>query len=799
MGGRSAVGLALALWGGLLVGERMHDVVLGASAIVAALAAGVAGIRARRGTAAAALITMAFLLAGAARGSAFHACLERESAALGAEDTFWLDGTIDSPPALESGAPLVTLAIDAARPPLIEGSRVRLRLPDDCAVEWGDHALLLARLSRLEPPRNPGGFDSRGAGRAVGVIASGFAPYARIEPARGLEAWPRATVMRWRRAVERRLHRGLTPETAELVVPLVFGDRSAIDTDLDAAFRSAGLTHLLALSGLHVVWLAGIARGLAAALGAGVVGRALARGACGALYLMLAGPIPSLARASAGEMLGALARLTQRAVDPLQALAISVLVLLMMNPGWAADLGFQLSCAATVGLVTAGSALSAIGGRLRPLARAFGPTAGAQLLSLPLLIARFHAVAWTAGVSNLLAVPVTGLLLMSAWIGALAELALPGAGASFLHACEPLALALRLIVETAHRIPGALLTTGPSPAPAWLAAAGAVLLAAALSPGRSLEERARGRSPRAGTALILASALTLSGLILIFFARPIAPRRGHVWVVVLDVGQGDAIAIGAPRGWCQLDAGPRTPRTDAGQSVVLPFLRWAAVRRLDALMLTHDDGDHTGGARAILAGTRVAEVMAPGPRTGVPGPLARFRGRPLALGEVLENDPLMIVRWPPRADSATGFWERPVTSADNGAALVIEVGAGRGRALLAADADSAVEAALDLTPGIALLKVAHHGSASSSGAVFLRRIRPVVAAISVGARNRFGHPAPETLERLRAAGATVLRTDQKGALWFDLSTEGVRMIEWRRASWRREPAAVSIARTAPRE
>jgi len=149
MGGRSAVGLALALWAGLLAGERMHDVVLGASAIAVALAAGIAGIRARRGTAAA-LIYMAFLLAGAARGSAFHARLERESTALRAEDTFWLDGTIDSPPALESGSPLVTLAIEAARPPLIEGSRVRLRLPDDCAVEWGDHARLLARLSRLE-------------------------------------------------------------------------------------------------------------------------------------------------------------------------------------------------------------------------------------------------------------------------------------------------------------------------------------------------------------------------------------------------------------------------------------------------------------------------------------------------------------------------------------------------------------------------------------------------------------------------------------------------------------------------
>ena len=805
MGARIAVPAAIALWAGLLAsrvafarGAGESPAFLAIALTLSALAILLAWRTPGRGRAVALLA--AFLLAGAARGLAFRERLAVARAPLRSSEIFWIDGMIAEPPALESGAPLAVIAVRAARPALVTGSRVRLRLPEGCQAEWGDRLRVLARLSVSEPPRNPGGFDLRATAEAASLIGGGVALVANVRRARGLEAWPRATVMRWRRSIEGVLHRSLSAGAVELVVPLVFGDRSAIDTDLDAAFRAAGLTHLLALSGLHVAWLAGMARTCAAALGAGVRGRAIARGLCGALYLLLAGPIPSLARAALGEMLMALARLSQRALDPVQALAVAAIALLTMSPGWAVDLGFQLSCAATVGLVTVGAWLGGARGIARPLARSLGPTASAQLVSLPLLLSRFHALAWTAGLSNLVAVPATGLLLTAAWLGALVDLAVPGAGAPFLHACEPLAWMLRAIVECAERFPGALLATGAGDAPAWLAAAGALLLAIALSPVRDLEARSRGAPPARDAAIVAGIALTLASLAIAVGTAPLIPPRAHTWIVVLDVGQGDAIALGTARGWWLVDAGPRTPHTDAGQAVVLPFLRWAGVRGLRALMLTHDDGDHTGGARAVLRGTRVARLLAPAPRPGVPGPLARFHGEPLALGAVIDPAPGMIVRWPPRPDSATAFWERPVTSADNGCALVIELGAGAGRALLTADADSAVEAALGVAPGLALLKVGHHGSGSSSGARFLNAVRPRFAAISVGRRNRFGHPDPGALARLAAAGATILRTDQSGALWFELGADGARPIDWRHGEWRsREPELPPRVRPSPRE
>ena len=795
MGGRVAVPVAAALWAGLLFARSgAADARLAALLLALSLAAG--GIAAFRARGATALLVAAFALAGASRGFAHRARIEVARAALGASDTYWVDGVIVEPPQLESGAPLVTLEVHAGRPALVAGSRVRLRLPEGSVAEWGDSVRALARLDPPPRLRNPGGFDLRAAADASGIAGSGFAPFADVRAARGLAAWPRVTVMRWRRAIERVLHRSLSERAAELVVPLVFGDRSAIDTDLDAAFRAAGLTHLLALSGLHVAWLAAVARAIAATLGAGVRGRALARGGCAALYLLLAGPIPSLARAAFGELLLALARFTQRALDPVQALAVAAVTLLALRPGWAGDLGFQLSAAATTGLVTIGAAIGAARGPARPLALAFGPTASAQLVSLPILLARFHALAWTAGATNLIAVPVTGLLLIAAWIGALFDLAVPGAGAPFLHACEPLAWMLRAIVESAQRVPHALLSGGPGAAAAWLAALGAALLALGFTPARTIESRALAAPPACEAARIAGAALALAALVLLAGASPLRPPPARTWITVLDVGQGDAIAIGNGGRWWLVDCGPRTPRADEGQAVVLPFLRWAGVRSLEFLVLTHDDGDHTGGARAVLRGMHVARLLAPAARRGVPGPLARFRGTPIRTGEELAGAPEMIVRWPPPADSLTSYWEQPVTSADNGAVAVLEIGRGAGRALLAADADSAVERALAIAPPLALLKVAHHGSGSSSGAGFLASVRPRLAAISVGRRNRFGHPDPGALARLAASGVTLHRTDEEGALWFELSDSGAQLLDWRNDAWR-APDGPPAARRIP--
>jgi competence protein ComEC len=184
-------------------------------------------------------------------------------------------------------------------------------------------------------------------------------------------------------------------------------------------------------------------------------------------------------------------------------------------------------------------------------------------------------------------------------------------------------------------------------------------------------------------------------------------------------------------------------------------------------------------------------VFGPAPRPGVPGPCVRFGARPLARGDTLARSPLALVRWPP----LPGEPDEAITRrGDNAASLVLELGEDPARALLTADADSVVEAALAVAPRPALLKAGHHGSGSSSGAAFTARLEPGRAALSVGANNPYGHPHPAAIAHLVACGARIDRTDREGALWYEFTAAGACRLDWREGEpWRvrleRGPAA----------
>jgi competence protein ComEC len=194
-------------------------------------------------------------------------------------------------------------------------------------------------------------------------------------------------------------------------------------------------------------------------------------------------------------------------------------------------------------------------------------------------------------------------------------------------------------------------------------------------------------------------------------------------------------------------------------------------------VLTHDDGDHTGGARAVLRSLRVERVLTGGPRPNVPGPTSHFRADTIAVGEVLHDAPPVRVLWPPHAGAPGAAVSY---RGDNAAAVVLEVGEGVGRALLMADADTVVERQLAIAPGLAVLKAGHHGSNTSSGAAFVRGLAPRRVLVSVGQHNVYGHPSPFALARLAATGAAIDRTDREGAIWYEFSATGVRRLDWRR-------------------
>jgi competence protein ComEC len=241
----------------------------------------------------------------------------------------------------------------------------------------------------------------------------------------------------------------------------------------------------------------------------------------------------------------------------------------------------------------------------------------------------------------------------------------------------------------------------------------------------------------------------------------------------LSVGQGDAIAIRTPRDrWILIDAGPAGNGFDAGRDVVVPFLRRRGVRSLEAFFLSHGDMDHVGGAPAVLAALDVRRVIEPGQPLGQAGYRAFLAavaaagvpwtaGRP---GDTLRMDGVeLAVLHPSAAWLATEL-------AANENSLIVHLRYRDFDLLLTGDAGLPAEAVLDDLGRYEVLKVGHHGSAGSTGPAFLARVAPRVAVIPVGRGNRYGHPAPDVLARLRAAGSVVARTDQDGTV--TLTTDG---------------------------
>jgi competence protein ComEC len=256
------------------------------------------------------------------------------------------------------------------------------------------------------------------------------------------------------------------------------------------------------------------------------------------------------------------------------------------------------------------------------------------------------------------------------------------------------------------------------------------------------------------------------------------PAAGQVRITVLDVGQGDAIFVQLPTGQSLLvDTGGGAGAFDVGGRVVTPAIWALGVRRLDWLALTHGDLDHIGGAAAVITDLAPREIW-----EGIAVPrdaslravrtVAAARGaiwRTILAGQAIAIGGVTIdVRHPPAAD-----WERQRVRNDD--SLVLRLRYGDVEVLLTGDAGAEFERGwrADEAPSpIRILKTAHHGSRTSTSAAFVLAYRPQAALVSAGRGNVFGHPAPEVLARLAAAGAEVFRTDQDGAVIVE--TDGVR-------------------------
>jgi competence protein ComEC len=661
-------------------------------------------------------------------------------------------------------------------------------------VGYGDRLRL---TGEIESPGFVEDFDYGAHLARKGILGLMHRPaMERLAAGQGSPFW--AAVYELKDRARLALGRMMPEPEASLLQGIVLGLKAAIPRTVYDEYNATGTSHIIVISGSNISL---VARLFALSFG-GLLGkrRAYWLTLVGiGLYVLLVGADAAVIRAGLMGGLYLTALHLGRRATAYVSLAASAVLLTAITPLALWDAGFQLSFAATLSLILFSPPLerlaeglllralppSKVAGGLRFLNEALMATLAAQVLTLPLVAYHFGRLSLVSPLANLLILPVQPPIMA---LGGLAALA------GSVPQLEPLARVLVWLPWLCLAYTGAVVhTLAAWPLASfdlghlgwqWPAAYYALVAAGAwaVSRGRAGPEAA-GRAPALRPPRRAVLALALSAAVLGWLALLQRPD-GRLHVAFLDVGQGDAILVTTPAGRQVLvDGGPSPAVLGAALAREMPF--WD--RSLDLLVLTHADEDHVAGLVEALARYRVGAWL----DNGRPSDEPLYIQSLLALEEA--GVPHQVVAAGDRLDLGHGVTvevlhpppgDMPGALAnDNEGSVVLRLTWGEAAFLLTGDVGQVGEARL-LASGRPLdadvLKVAHHGSGSSTSREFLEAVGPQFAVISVGYDNHFGHPAPALLERLGAMpGLAVLRTDEVGRVEF--VTDGQRLWVWTRA------------------
>lgn len=654
--------------------------------------------------------------------------------------------------------------------------RVRLTVgKSQTPYSYGDRIKATLRLRRPRGFLNPGAFDYRSYRASQGIYLEGWvgdeSTISKDERKRGNPFF--RVVFDLRQRMLERLEKALPEERAAFLKAIILGDRSSLPSGVNEAFLGSGTYHILAISGLHVGLLAGA---FFFALRILRVPRKTRAFLCLVLvnfYALLAGANPSVVRAALMISLYLLAIILDREANLWNTLALAALVLLLWNPWYLFDVGFQLTFSATAAIIVAFSVVK-LDAWPRPWRWPLGSiliSLSATLATLPLLALYFNRFSLIGVIANLPIVPLTGVLTGSGMLLSLTLLFFPeGLGPlNWLNS-----YLIGLLFYLARLFASFPLASIRPYTPTYAM----VTLYYALLISMALGYRAWAKKAASFLAISLSALIGLG----LFYN----PERERLRVTFIDVGQGDSALLELPGGKTMLidGGGVFDDSFDIGEKVVASYLWYRWIGRLDVLVLSHPHPDHLNGLRSILQLFKVGEVWDAGQPYNTPAYLAfqeELRRRKIPY-RILERGfeyqgfrhVSISVLHPPRPFLVGS--ERGSFSDENSNSLVLRVKFGEVAFLFPGDVEIEAEEEI-LRKGVEVqaqvIKVPHHGGRTSSSPVFLEKVGPGFAIVSAGFRNPFRQPHQEALERYKKIGAELYRTNLNGAV--TVTTNGRRI------------------------
>jgi len=681
-------------------------------------------------------------------------------------------------------------------------------------VQPGDRVSFYAALERPKPVGTPGAFYLRLYYAVRGLSGTLTAQGDAVLISEG------AASLTWkiRQLVRNRLQ-AWDPEETGVLEGILFGDSSRIPDAIQERYKVTGVLHVFAASGSNVVFVLGLSWLLLSFLPKKVriSGTILAL----LLYAALCGGNAPIVRATILGIAVLLGRLGRGKVATLRWLFLAAVGLFFQNPLIIQDLGFQLSFAAAWGIVVLtprvieSQWLKHVPHLLR---YAVAGTIAAQIGTLPLLIFAFHRLSLIGFFVNVFILFILGSVLELGLIGVILSLS-AGLSAPLFQASLWLLAGTNTMLKVLADLPYAdvwVLNPGPLFWLIWYGGMGTVLwgreralfiLKARMlylrrglgaSASKILERcPSRVRDVVEGFQVTMPSGFMFQGqlpariggiLLIVLFLWSPWNSQTDLEVVLIDVGQGDSILIRTPEKHAiLLDTGPRSERFDAGERIVLPYLLQTRTRHLDALLITHEDLDHIGGARAVLANIPTDWI-------GVPEVGDQLENEAwqegLPFEQINQSERLRTLQAGDRIELDSGAWLdvlgpsrvlKGTKSDPNNNSLVLKLNYLGQSVLLTGDMEQEqmeeiFETGVDLENTI--FKVPHHGSRSSLDKLWLDGIHPQAVCISVG-KNSFGHPTPEVLKYWEERHIPVYRTDKHGTIRFRIGERGVEIVTGR--------------------
>lgn len=677
-------------------------------------------------------------------------------------------------------------------------------LSETQGVALGSYVTLEGRFMPISPSTNPGEFDAAAYYRTVGV--SGRLTRARLLK-RGEGYWRfRESLYNLRLRLERRLYQALPESQAGVLCALLLGDKGGLEDRVEELYRRSGILHILSISSLHITILGMSLYRLLRRLRVPVWAAALTGSVFLLFYGMLTGFSVSACRAIGMYLIRMLGEVLGRTYDMLTALGVMAAVMVLRNPWYLHHSGFLLSFSSVLGVGVLSPALSAALGQNKKhtlsnkrteklwgkiidgLIGSITASLSVVLATLPVQLWCYYEVPVYSVFLNLLVLPfMKPLMLAGIAVLLFPGFRLPGAFVNLILAWY------ERLCELCGRLPFS--TWNPGCPKVWQIAVYFCVLAAVLlicereklmlrRPGESRDvcgKRRRVICREMKAAMV--GALLFCGVLMLGRGAP-----GENRVTVLDVGQGDCILVQAVSGETYLFDCGSTSRTDVGEYVLLPFLKYSGIRALDAVFVSHPDRDHVSGILDLLemgeeSGVGVKQLVLPdlsGPArtelTELTDAAEAGRNTPIPVRYISAGDTFSCPGarftclhpasgWG-AADSNTGSECFYVEFLDGKKGKDFVVGS----LLLTGDVEGEGETALleelarrDIGP-VEVLKVAHHGSRGTTSRELLEQIGPALAVISCGRNNGYGHPHPELMERLEGTGSVILRTDESGAV-----------------------------------